>query len=78
MNILTFSNEMITGEADNLTHVCVDLQVYCPEPERSRIDVFDLLSDARHNFHVGCGNPRIKPLCFDQRRSKNEALILSE
>lgn len=33
---------------------CVDLQVACPEPDRGRIDVFDLLSDVRPVRHVGC------------------------
>lgn len=33
---------------------CVALQVYCPEPERGRIDVFDLLSDGGRIVHVGC------------------------
>lgn len=37
----------------NLKH-CVDLQVYCPEPQSVRIELFDLLSDGRPVVHVGC------------------------
>nr|XP_046229125.1 kinesin-like protein KIF13B isoform X3 [Scatophagus argus] len=39
------------GKEDSRDQTAVHQQVYCPEPERDRIDVFDLLSDGRHFVH---------------------------
>lgn len=65
---------MVTaGPAVPMHLMChVGLQVYGLEPERNRIDVFDLLSDDRHIVHVGCRSAQRK----SAKRPESHHLIL--
>ncbi|XP_044026286.1 kinesin-like protein KIF13B isoform X2 [Siniperca chuatsi] len=65
------------GKEDSRDQTAVHQQVYCPEPERDRIDVFDLLSDGRHIVH---SLPRImvQSASVEEGMSKHQQPVLIE